>query len=124
MGSWLVEDWRQKITTKWLKGILFIRCGCGCLHEHRMTFSSISYEPLSLLKGIIATYEITEKPFNNNQEKGGAGSTDFQVVGRGGEHRHLFHIFVYYLRLSIKRSLWIDVDSKQIHETSACGGGI
>jgi hypothetical protein len=26
------EDWRQKITTKWLKGIPFIRfCGCGCV---------------------------------------------------------------------------------------------
>jgi hypothetical protein len=45
--------WRQNITTKWLKGILFIRCGCGCLHEHRLrTFSSISYELLYLLKGI------------------------------------------------------------------------
>jgi hypothetical protein len=42
----------QKITTKWLKDILFIRCGCGCLHEHRKTFSSISYELLSLLNGI------------------------------------------------------------------------
>jgi len=41
--------WRQNITTKWLKGILFIRCGCGCLHEHGRTFSSISYELLSLL---------------------------------------------------------------------------
>jgi len=29
----------------------------------------------------------------------------------GENHRHLFHIFVYYLRLS----LWIDVDSKQIY---------
>jgi len=44
--------WRQNITAKWLKGILFIRCGCGCLHEHRRTFSAISYELLSLLKGI------------------------------------------------------------------------
>jgi len=27
--------WRQKITTKWLKGILFIRCSCGLMNTER-----------------------------------------------------------------------------------------
>jgi hypothetical protein len=60
VGSWLVEDWRQKITTKRLKGILFIGCGSGCFHEtdreykpmpqplgrSRITYSILIWRPI------------------------------------------------------------------------------